>query len=71
MKEFLSLCPKKLHCPVPLETLVVGAQYFLQISYSIQGGSEYANHIFKTSYGPGKGRADTKCIRGVTALTLA
>ena len=22
MKELLSLCPKKLHCPVPLETLV-------------------------------------------------
>ena len=22
MKEFLSLCPEKLHCPVPLETLV-------------------------------------------------
>ena len=21
-KEFLSLCPEKLHCPVPLETLV-------------------------------------------------
>ena len=23
MKELLSLCPKKLHCPVPLETLLV------------------------------------------------
>ena len=22
MKELLSLCPEKLHCPVPLETLV-------------------------------------------------
>jgi hypothetical protein len=23
MKELLSLCPKKLHCPVPLETLFI------------------------------------------------
>ena len=49
----------------------MGAQYFCRSVNPIPGGSDYANHIFRTSYGPGKGRADTKCIRGVTALTLA
>jgi hypothetical protein len=35
------------------------------------GGLDYANDIFRTSYGPGKDRVDTKCIRGVTALTMS
>jgi hypothetical protein len=28
MKELLSLCPEKLHCPVPLETLVKSTHFF-------------------------------------------
>ena len=32
MKKLLSRCPEKLHCPVPLETLVTGDTLTLRIS---------------------------------------